>query len=95
MYVPKKDQIHTPTRSLHTRARKETRGLVPSIWARFPRKLAPRSIATSARSMGVRTPCTIPRIVVGTRKTEQKNLISALPRKAERNPILQTTLLRS
>jgi hypothetical protein len=46
-----------------------------SLRSRFPRKLAPRSIATSAKRMDV--PHTIPRIVVGMRKTEQKNLISA------------------
>jgi hypothetical protein len=35
---------------------RETRDLVPCTWARFPRKLAPRCIATSARSMRVHIP---------------------------------------
>jgi hypothetical protein len=37
MYVPKKDPMHIPVRRLLTRARKETRGQVPSLGARFPR----------------------------------------------------------
>jgi hypothetical protein len=87
VYVSKKDPMHNPTRRLLTRVRRETRGLILSLRARFPRKLAPRSIATSTRSMGAHIPCTTPRIVVGTRKTEQNNPISVLPRKVERKPI--------
>jgi hypothetical protein len=64
--------------------RKETRSLVPSTRARFPRKLTPRSFATSARSMKVHTPCTTPRIVEGTRRMEQKNPISAPQKKAKK-----------
>ncbi len=91
----KKDPIHNPMRRLLTRARRETRGLVPSLWARLPRKLAPRSILTSARSMGACIPCTIPRIVVGTRKTGWSNPIFTPPRKAERNPTPPRTFLQS
>ncbi len=50
------------------------------VQARFPRKLAPRCIVTAARSMGACTPHTTPRIFIGTRKTERKNLISLRPR---------------
>jgi hypothetical protein len=70
--MPKKDSTHNPTRRLLTRARSETRSLVPSLGERFTRKLAPRSIATSVRSMGAHIPYTISRSAVGTRKTEQK-----------------------
>jgi hypothetical protein len=55
-----------------TGARKKTRGLVPNLQPGFSRKLAPRSIATSAISMGACIPRKTPKIVVGTRKTEQK-----------------------
>jgi hypothetical protein len=79
--------MHNPTRRFFIRVRKETRGLVPCTWARFPRKLAPRSIANSARSLGAHIPHSIPRIVAGMRKREWKNLISVPPRKAARNPI--------
>jgi hypothetical protein len=41
--------MHNPMRKLLTWVRKETRQILLS---EFPRKLAPRSIATSARSMG-------------------------------------------
>jgi hypothetical protein len=91
-YAPKKDPMHNSTSSLLTRARKEKRSLVLSIWARFPRKLVPRSIETYARSMGTCISCTIPRIVVGMRKTEQKNPFSVPPKKAERN---RSTILHS
>ncbi len=80
-YVPKKEPPHKPMRRISSRARKETRSLVPSLRARFPRKLASRSIATCARNMGVHIPCTIPRIVVGKQKMEQRNLTSAPSRK--------------
>ncbi len=62
--------------------------LVPNIQPESPQKLAPtRSIATCARSMGVHTLCTIPRIVVSMRKTKRRKPISVLPRKADQNPI--------
>jgi hypothetical protein len=81
--------MRNPTRRLLTRVRRETRGLVLSLWARFLRKLAPRSIATSARSMGVHIAHTTPRIVVGMRKMERINPSSMPSRKVERNRIPQ------
>jgi hypothetical protein len=59
-------------RKLLTRARKETSGLIQNLRPGSPRKLAPRNIATSARSMGVCIPCTTPRIVVGTERQDGK-----------------------
>jgi hypothetical protein len=59
---------------------------------RVPKKACTKNIATSARSMGACILCTIQETVVSIRKTEQKNLISALPRKVERNPIPQSSL---
>jgi hypothetical protein len=50
---------------------------------RVPRKSDLRSISNSARSMGAHIPCTTLVIVVGLRRTEQRNPVSALPRKAE------------
>jgi hypothetical protein len=49
-YVPKKDQMHNPTRKLPIRARKETRDLVLSLWPKSSKKLALRSIATSSKT---------------------------------------------
>jgi hypothetical protein len=56
---PKQYPMHNPPRKLPTRLRKETREMVPSLWPESQRKLAPRSIAISARSMGAPIPCTI------------------------------------
>jgi hypothetical protein len=55
--------------------------------ARVPKKVCLRSIATCARSMGVHIPCTTLVIVVGLRKMERRNLISAPLRKAVRKRI--------
>ena len=52
-----------------------------------PRRFALRSIATCARSMGVRIPCTTLVIVVGLRRMERRNLISVPLRKAVRKVI--------
>jgi hypothetical protein len=46
--------MHNPARKLPIRARNETSHLVLSLQSDSPRKLAPRSIATYARSMGAR-----------------------------------------
>ncbi len=67
------------------KGKKWRNSLVPSLRLGFPRKSGLSSIATCARSMGVRTPPTIPGIVVGMRTTERRNLISALLRKVVRN----------
>jgi hypothetical protein len=53
----------------------------------FPKTSISRSIVTCARGMGVSTPCTIPRIVVGMRKMERRNPISVPLKKAVRKPI--------
>jgi hypothetical protein len=52
-----------------------------------PRKLAPRSIATSARSMGVHILHTTGKIIISMRKADQKKPISVPLGKVERNPI--------
>ncbi len=79
-------------RKLLTRARKGRNILVPSLRPGFPRKSASRSIATCARSMGARIPCTTLMIVVGLRKTERRNLIFPLLRNAVRKqiPLIRT-----
>jgi hypothetical protein len=76
--------------SLPTKARKERNALVVILRSGFPRKSvlrSLRSIANYARSMGVHIPCTTHMIVVGSRKTEQKNPVSAPLRKKERQTI--------
>jgi hypothetical protein len=82
--------LRNPT-SLPTKARKGRNTLVPILQSRFPRKStlkSLRSIANYARSMGAHIPCTKHVIDVGTRRTEQKNLVSVPLRKAERKTIL-------
>jgi hypothetical protein len=69
--------------SLPTRARKGRNTLVPILWSGFPRKSDLRSIANSARSMGVHIPHTTLAIVVGLRRTERRNPVSALLRKVD------------
>jgi hypothetical protein len=61
--------------------------LVPILWPGFPRKFVLRSIAICARSMGARIPCTTFVIVAGLRRTERRNLISVLLRKAKRKVV--------
>jgi hypothetical protein len=56
----------------------------------FPRKSILRSIATCARSMGARIPCTTLVIIVGLKRMERRNPIPAPLRKAERKVIPQT-----
>ncbi len=53
----KPDNLEKPT-SLHTRARKGRKALVPILRSGFPRKSDLRSIATYARSMGAHIPRT-------------------------------------
>jgi hypothetical protein len=45
--------MHNPARKLSTKERKETMDLVVILLSESPKKLAPRRIETSARSMGV------------------------------------------
>jgi hypothetical protein len=84
-----------PERKLPTRARKETNNLVLSLLPASQRKLTPRSIATSARSMGMCTLHTIQETVVSMKKTGWRKPISTPPRKVERNPIPQGKIAHS
>jgi hypothetical protein len=61
--------------------RKKRPGTNSMVWV--PKKSALRSIATYARSMGVHIPCTTLVIVVGLRRTERRNPVSVLLRKAD------------
>ncbi len=62
---------------------------------RVQKRYIPRNIATCARSIGAGTRHTILAIVIILRKTERKNPISVPLRKAERNPIPQSSFSRS
>ena len=60
--------------------------LVPILQSGFPRKStlkSLRSIANYARSMGVHIPHTTLVIVIGLRRMEKRNPVSAPPRKAD------------
>jgi hypothetical protein len=97
VFVPMRRPSWNLPRKLLTRAR---RGryllvLVPNLRPGFPRKSVLRRIATCAKGMGARTPRTIPRIVVGMRKTERRNPISMPLRKAVRKPIPSIRILCS
>ena len=97
-YVARKDlknQTLLATRKLCTARRRVQSDLVLTIVAESQRKLVPRNFAIFAQSMGARTGRTILEIAVGSRKTEWKNPVSAPLRKAERNPIPQSSLLRN
>ncbi len=85
--VPMRRPSRKLRRKLLTRARNGRSVLVLSLRPVFPRKSVLRSIATCARSMGARTPGTIPGIVVGMRKTERRNPISMQLRKAVKKQI--------
>ncbi len=74
--------FRNPT-SLPIRARKGRNALVPILQPGFPRKSALRSIATYARSMGAHIPRTTLVIVIGLRRTERRNPVSALSSKAD------------
>jgi hypothetical protein len=76
-----------PTRNLRTSRRRVRSDLVLTTIPESRGKLVPRNTVTFARSMGAHARCTILAIAVVSRKTEQKNPISAPLRKAERNPI--------
>jgi hypothetical protein len=78
----KLDLFGNPT-SLPIRTRKGRNALVPILWSGFPRKSPLRSFATYARSMGAHIPCTTLVSVVGLRRTERRNLVSAPLRKAD------------
>ncbi len=78
--------MRNPT-SLPTRARKGRNALVPILRPGFPRKSNLRSIANFARSMGAHIPCTTLAIVIGLRRTERRNPVSAPLRKADKKSI--------
>jgi hypothetical protein len=67
--------------------KKGKKGQVLILRSAFPRKSDLRSIATCVRNMGAHIPLTQLVIVVSMRKTELKNLVSMLLRKAERKTI--------
>ncbi len=72
--------------SYNGKKRKKRPGTGPT--ARVPKKVALRSIATCVRNMGAHITLTQLVNVVSMRKTELKNLVSALLRKAVRKTIL-------
>ncbi len=71
----------------NTARRRVRSNLVLTIVPESQRRYVPRNTAACARNMGAHTRRTILAIAVVSRKTEQKNPISALLRKVERNPI--------
>ncbi len=95
-YVARKDQRNQmllATRKLRTAIKRVQNDLVLTIVPESQRKLVPRNFATFAQSMGAHSRRTILEIAVGLQKTERKNPFSAPLRKAERNPIPQSSLL--
>ena len=90
-----RNQTLLMTRKLCTATRRVQSDLVLTIVPESQRKLLPGNFVTFARSMGVHSQRTILEIAVSLRKTEWKNPISALLRKAEINPIPQNSLLRN
>jgi hypothetical protein len=74
--------LRNPT-SHPIRARKGRNALVLILWSGFPRKSDLRSIAYSARSIGAHIPRTAFAIVIGLRRTERRNPVSAPLRKVD------------
>jgi hypothetical protein len=70
-------------RSLPIRVRKGRSALVPTLRPGFPRKSALRSIAPCVRNMGAHIPRTTLVIVVGLKRMERRNPVSAPLRKAD------------
>jgi hypothetical protein len=58
------------------KSKKETRDLVMSLWPEDQRNFASRSIATSARSMGVHILCRTQKIVISMRKMDREKPFS-------------------
>jgi hypothetical protein len=83
--IHEKAKLESSKKISVSRVRKGRKVLVPSLQPGFPRK--------SASSLGMRIPHTTLVIVVGLRKTERKNLISAPLRKAgkKRIPLIRTS----
>ena len=80
------------TRKLRTAIKRVQSNLVLTTVPESRRKLVPRKTATFARSMGAHTRHTILVIAVRLRKTKWKSPISVPLRKAERNPIPQSSV---
>jgi len=96
-YVGRKDPASPTllaTRKLCTVRRRAHSDLVLRV-PESQKRYVPRNIVTCARNMGAHTQRTILAIAVVSRKTERRNLISALLRKAERIPIPRSNLLPS
>jgi hypothetical protein len=83
----KKGKLESSEKSSH-KSKKGRSALVPIPQSGFPRKSALRSIAICARSMGAHIPHSTLVIVVGLKRTERRNLISAPLRKADKKVIL-------
>jgi hypothetical protein len=62
----------SPNKKASHSEKKGRRDLLLTLRPGFPRKLAPRNIATYARNMRMHIPCTIPGIVIGLRKQNGK-----------------------
>jgi hypothetical protein len=95
MYEKGKSDTYKKSKKSSNRGRKERNTLVPIFWPGFPRKSALRSIATCGRNMGAHIPRTTLMIVVGLKRTEKRNPISAPPRKADIRVIPYTKTLHS
>jgi hypothetical protein len=77
-----KNSFEKPDKSSN-KGEKRKKCTVTNSMARVPKKSSLRSIATYARSMGVHIPRTTLVIAVGSKRTERRNPVSALPRKAD------------
>jgi hypothetical protein len=82
-YEKGESDSYEKSKNLPTRARKGRNALVPILRPGFPRKSALRSIATYVKNLGAHKPRTTLVIVVGLKRTERRNPVSALPRKAD------------
>ena len=97
-YVARKDPTSPSllaTRNLRTAIKRVRNDLVLEESQSPEENSCRETTATFARSMGAHTRCTMLAIAVVSRKTERKNPISAPLRKAERNPIPQSSPSRS
>ncbi len=90
--VLQRKPMRNPARKLLRRARQETSGPVLEPQSKFPRKSVSISPANYARNMWACIPCSLPRTVAGTRKTERWKLISTPTKRQVRNPIKQNVV---
>jgi hypothetical protein len=95
-HICTQEKASAPSKKASNKGKKSNMRPVPDlVWPESQRKLVLRRIATYARGMGAHTLCTIQEIVISMTRTERRKPISAPPRKAKRNPILQGENLRS